>query len=78
MITFIMEELLSEKKDEKKKLIKPVKNRYEAVSEEEAVAVEDEEEVKDDEESSLSTKELIDTLKDIESLIGEPTDISEE
>jgi len=78
MITFIMEELLSEKKDEKKKLTKPVKNRYEAVSEEEAVAVEDEEEVKDDEESSLSTKELIDTLKDIESLIGEPTDISEE
>ena len=33
---------------------------------------------KEDGASSLSTKELIDTLKDIESLLDEPTDISEE
>jgi len=33
---------------------------------------------KEDGTSSLSTKELIDTLKDIESLLDEPTDISEE
>ena len=72
MVDFIMEELLGEKKETKKESKKD-KNRFEA-----AIKESPESEVEDEEGTTLSTKELIDTLKEIEDLVGEPTELSEE
>jgi len=81
MVTFIMNELMLEESPESKRKREVADKRKEKESEgPESDKSTKKKERKDEEEeaSSLSTKELIDSLKEIEELIGEPEELSEE
>ena len=81
MVTFIMNELMLEESPESKRKKEVADKRKEKESggaESDKPAKKKERKDEEEEASSLSTKELIDSLKEIEELIGEPEELSEE
>ena len=81
MVEFIINELMSEETKDERATRKAKENRRKREEGEDKKKEGDKEERTDEEEeesNSLSTKELIDSLKEIEQLIGEPEELSEE
>ena len=80
MVTFIMNELMLEESPEskRKKEVADKRKEKESGGAESDKPAKKKERKDEEEASSLSTKELIDSLKEIEELIGEPEELSEE